>query len=129
MIVLLKDFLASLSREPFTYGYSDCAWVVGRWWERTHGVNPAARFHYVGREGCLAVLAENRGLLRLTWMLAREVGARRTFDPAPGDVAVVRHRGLQFGAIMGESGKWAIKCGNGLFMTSRCRVLMAWSIA
>lgn len=126
---MLKDFLASLAREPFTYGHSDCAWVLGRWWELRHGDNPAAALHYATHDECLTVLAQHRGLLRLVFNLSRSVGAHRTRAPVAGDFAVVRHRGIQFGAIMGESGKWAIKCSNGLFMTRRCRVLMAWSIS
>lgn len=126
---MLKDFLASLAREPFAYGRSDCAYVLGRWWELVHGVNPAAGLHYATRQECLDVLAGHRGLLRLVWSFARSVGAKRTDAPQPGDFAVVRFRGLQFGAILAPSGKWAIKCSDGLYSTSRCRVLMAWSIA
>lgn len=127
-LATLKGFLSTLAREPFTYRWSDCAFVLGRWWAENHGYNPAERLTYTNREDCLSLLARSRGLLRLVWTMAKEVGAERTDNPAPGDFGVVRYRGLQFGAIHISDGKWAIKCSNGLFMTTRCRVLMAWSI-
>jgi hypothetical protein len=127
---LLTDYLASLAREPFTYGKEDCALPIGRWWQINHGVDPAAhlRGSYSTRDGCMAVIERHGGLLRLVWTLAKAAGARRTHDPKPGDFAVVGYGRIQFCAIRAPSGKWAIKCGNGLRFVSRCRPLMMWSI-
>lgn len=126
----LKAFLAALAREPFAFGTTDCASILGRWWELNHGRNPAA--HLVGTysdtAGCLAVLILNRGLLRLVQAICRSVGAKRTNEPKPGDVAVVNWSRRHFGAIRTPSGKWAIKATDGLVITSDCKPLMIWSI-
>lgn len=126
----LKSFLASLAREPFAFGEMDCALVLGRWWAINHGHNPAA--HLVGtyhdKEGCADVLVRHGGLLRLVDGLCRKIGANRTADPKPGDVAVVRWSRRHFGAIRTPSGKWAIKATDGLVTTSDCKPLMIWSI-
>lgn len=127
---LLSDFLASLAREPFGYGAADCGRVLGRWWQVNHGSDPAAWLDgaYADRNGCLALLASHGSLLRIVHGIAKSAGARRTRDPKPGDFAVVGYGRLQFGAIRTETGKWAIKCGPGLRIVSRCRPIMVWSI-
>lgn len=126
----LKSFLAWLARTPFTYGQTDCALVLGRWWEMNHGCNPAA--HLIGtyhdEAGCAVVLRSHRGLLRLVDGLCRTIGARRTALPKAGDIAVVNWGCAQYGAICTPAGKWAIKCRAGLTITSNCRPLMIWSI-
>lgn len=126
----LTAFLASLAREPFRFGSCDCALVLGRWWASNHGVDPAA--HLVGtysdKEGCADVLIAHRGLLRLVHGICRSIGARRTHEPRPGDIAVVRMGRSHFGAIRTPSGKWAIKASDGLIVTADCRPVMMWSI-
>lgn len=126
----LKAFLAQMAREPLRYGVSDCALVLGRWWAVNHDFDPAA--HLVGTyrdaDGCADVLLRHRGLLRLVHGLCREIGARRTSSPKPGDFAVVRWGRGHYGAIRTPSGKWAIKCMDGLTVTTMCRPLMMWSI-
>ncbi|GLR55126.1 hypothetical protein KYK30_31740 [Shinella yambaruensis] len=126
----IAAFLASLAREPFCYGRTDCALVLGRWWAENHGCDPAAHLiaTYHDGDACGAVLAKHGGLLRLVRDLCRTVGARRTANPKPGDIAVVRFGNAHFGAIRTISGKWAIKCTDGLTITTRCRPLMIWSI-
>lgn len=126
----LAEFLASLAREPFSYGRCDCALVLGRWWETNHGIDPAAHLigAYADKDGCADVLVANRGLLRLVFTICREIGAVRTRDPKPGDFGVVRMGRLHFGAIRTASGKWAIKASNGLIVTGDCRPLAMWSI-
>jgi hypothetical protein len=126
----LSVFLAVLARERFTYGESDCAMVIGRWWEMNHGVNPIGHLKdaYSDRESCDAILARGGGLLRLASAAARSVGAIRASDFKPGDFGVVRFQRAHFGAIRTPSNKWAIKCGDGLVATSECKPLAIWSI-
>lgn len=126
----LKAFLATLAREPFAFGRTDCALVLGRWWAANHGNNPAAHLigTYSDTAGCGVVLARHRGLLRLVHGICREIGATRTNEPKPGDVAVVRWSSRHFGAIRTPSGKWAIKATDGLVITTECRPLMIWSV-
>lgn len=126
----LTDFLQALAAEPFDFGRIDCALPLGRWWEINHGVNPAADLigTYSDWKACAAVLDRNGSLLRLVHRLAKSVGAKRTHDPKPGDFAVVGYARLQFGAIRTPSGKWAIKCGDGLRAVKHCRPLAMWSI-
>jgi hypothetical protein len=127
---LLTDYLVSLAGEPFVYGQTDCALPIGRWWQINHGVDPAEHLRgtYADRDGCLALLARHGSLLRLVWSIAGAAGARRTHDPKPGDFAVVGYGRIQFCAIRTPSGKWALKCGNGIRVVSRCRPMMIWSI-
>lgn len=126
----LKEFLASLAREPFAFGKTDCALILGRWWAIIHGRNPAAHLigTYSDTAGCADVLVRHRGLLRLVHGICREIGAKRTGVPKPGDIAVVRWGRLHFGAIHTPSGKWAIKATDGLVITKDCKPLMIWSI-
>jgi hypothetical protein len=126
----LKAFLRRLAREPFSYGELDCASVLGRWWEINHGVNPGAHLlgTYHDADACADVLMQHRGLLRLVFNICRSIGAQRTSDPQPGDFGVVRMGHLHFGAIRTPSGRWAIKCSDGLRVTQNCKPIMMWSI-
>lgn len=126
----IKSFLASLAREPFAFGKTDCALVLARWWALNHGSDPALHLMgtYDDTEKCAAVLAKHRGLLRLVHGICRRIGARRTMEPKPGDIAVVRWGRRHFGAIRTPSGKWAIKATDGLVITAECKPLMIWSV-
>lgn len=126
----LHAFLVELTARDFRYGETDCALVLGEWWARRHGADPACHLRgtYHDDAGCEAVLAAGGQLPRLVARLARSVGAARTSEPQPGDVAVVRMLRTWWGAIMTPSGKWAIKSGGGLYVTQNCRVVAAWSI-
>lgn len=128
---MLISFLADLARRPFRWGETDCALVLADWWQLNHGgPDPAAalRGSYASEDECTAVLVRNGHLPRVVRLLARSVGARRTANPQPGDFAVVRYEGRWWGAIMGPSGRWAIKCHDGLALSRNVRLVAAWSL-
>jgi hypothetical protein len=67
-------------------------------------------------------------MVRLAAAQAKQAGLARTVDPRAGDVAIVRFGEAFHGAIRTASGRWAIKAGDGMTITSKARALMAWRV-
>jgi hypothetical protein len=128
---VLEDFMRLIRRRPYCLGELDCALSVADWWLIRTGVDPAARFRgtYATHED-VANLFRHEGVFpRLVARLAKEVGAVRTFDPEPGDVAIVRAGAGWWGAIMSPTGRWTIKTERGVAVSSEFRVIRAWTVA
>lgn len=127
MDIILRAFLAELAARRFAFGRTDCALVLSDWCERVTGQDPAGHLRgaYHDEASCAALLRAHGHLPRLVGRLARQAGARRIDAPEPGDFAVIR-RDRWFGAIRTPSGRWAVKCNDGLAAYRDCRVVAAW---
>lgn len=123
-------FLDGILRRRFQPGSTDDAMVAAEWWQTVHGDDPASEFRggYSDLEEAAALLRRHGHLPRLVARLARRIGAARTNCPQPGDIAIVRHRERFWCAIMTSSGRWAVKCHDGLAALRNPRIVAAWSV-
>ncbi|MDR6952290.1 hypothetical protein J2X65_001645 [Ancylobacter sp. 3268] len=126
---MLAGYLRELAQHPHVWGERDCILIAADWWRVNHGTDPAEgwRGTYSDEASCRARLAEHGGLLRVVRSGMRRVGARRTFEPRLGDVALVRAGHLLVGAIALGDGRWIGKSPDGV---SRLRThhVIAWSL-
>jgi hypothetical protein len=126
-------FLQRYASRRFQYGACDCCTFLADWILATgRNRDPAEGYRgtYNDEASCLAVLRAAGGLLRLVRYLAADFCLARV-EPATapcGAIAVVRHQGRHFGAIRTPSGRWAIKCNDGLVMLRDVRVVAAWEV-
>ncbi|PZQ18958.1 MAG: hypothetical protein DI565_00710 [Ancylobacter novellus] len=130
---MLKAFLSDLRRKDFALGSVDCGLSLADWWLAVHGVDPAAdlRADYASEAEVEQIFFRHGCLPRLVAKRAAAVGARRTRRPVAGDIAVIRVFGVWAGAIMTETGWWAVKRGPGLSHVRPERVdrlVAAWSV-
>lgn len=130
----MVNFLREYAGRKFQYGETDCALFLADWLAVCgYNQDPAEgiRGTYVDEYGCHRYLRENGGLLRIVARKARELRLERV-DPASapaGSVGVIRYAGTHFGAIRTHSGRWAIKCNDGIFCSNRHKVVAAWRVA
>lgn len=126
----LQAFLTDLATREFRWGETDCALALADWWQANHGVDPAIGFRgsYATEAECAELLKRSGHLPRLMSRVARSIGARRTSNPKPGDLACVRVGGAWWGAIMTPSYRWTIKANDARNGLRDCKVVAAWSI-
>jgi hypothetical protein len=126
---MLEEFMLDMARSDHIWSQSDCAMTIANWWLFVHGVDPAAdlRGTYQTEQECTALVAREGGMLLVVGVRARNVGAQPTLAPVPGDIGVIAVHGVEFGAILGPTGRWAVKSQHGV-AGYRCSPLQAWSI-
>ena len=135
---MLATFLRDLAGRPFEYGRTDCGIVIADWLLATGRNRDAAeevRGAYHDEESCAAFLKGQGGLARLVGRLLSDVGLERVSkaEAKPGDVGVVRFVASDgvdrhFGAIMAPSGRWAVKCNDGLVLLRAPKVVAVWGV-
>jgi hypothetical protein len=129
----VEAFLRDLAGRPFRYGEVDCILALADWLLLTgRNRDPAEAYRgtYSDEDGYLAILRPAGGLARFVRSMAAEMCLARV-RPATaecGAIAVVRHQGQHFGAIRCPSGRWAIKCNDGLVFARDIRVVAAWGV-
>ncbi|MBP2531874.1 hypothetical protein J3A73_004353 [Rhizobium sp. PvP099] len=103
--------------------------TVANWWRFKHGVDPVPnlRGSYSTEDECRAVVEREGGMLAAITACAARVNAIECGDPQPGDIGVIAVHGLEFGAIMGPSGRWMVKSRHGI-AGYRCQHIKAWRI-
>ena len=131
----MTPFLIDLAARRFAWGRTDCALVLADWLLATgRNRDPAEHLRgtYATEAECVAVLKANGGLLRLVARLAKDSLLDRVppADAQAGSIAVIRHGDPRrhFGAIRAPSGRWAVKCTDGLVMLRNPRVVAAWKV-
>lgn len=124
---MLDTFLAEAARSDHVWSQSDCAMTIANWWLFKHGVDPAPhlRGSYRTESECRAVVERQGGMSAVVASCAARVDAVPTEAPEPGDIGVIAVHGLEFGAIMGPSGRWMVKSIHGI-AGYRCCHLKAW---
>lgn len=128
---MLDAFLAERARRAHVYGEHDCALDLANWVMHARGVSdPAASFRgtYATEAEAEALIAAHGGFAALVGGLARAAGLDATDDPKPGDIAVVRHGGKLWGAIMTRGRRWTIAARRGRNGLTSCVVVAAWSV-
>jgi hypothetical protein len=124
---MLETFLAEAARSDHVWSQSDCMMTPANWWHFKHGADPAAdvRGSYHTEDECRALIKREGGLVAAMGRRANRVGAQETDTPQPGDIGVINAHGLEFGAILGPSGRWMVKSSHGI-AGYRCGHLKAW---
>lgn len=124
---MLNEFLMMLARSDHVWSESDCAMTIANWWRLKHGCDPAAdlRGTYHSEAECQAVLQREGGMIGVVTTRAAGVHASPTEKPVPEDIGVIHVHGMQFGAVLGPSGRWVVKSPFGI-ATYRCEPLVAW---
>jgi hypothetical protein len=131
----MDTFLRDLASRPFRHGETDCALVLADWLIACgRNQDPAEHLRgiYATETECAAVLKASGGLLRLVARLAKGSLLERVAaeDAPPGSIAVLRFGDPQrhYGALRAPSGRWAVKCTNGLLLLRNPRVIAAWKV-
>jgi hypothetical protein len=126
----LPAYLRDAAAMPFVWGKTDCLMFCANWVVDATGRDPAAhlRGFYHDQRGANR-LQSPLGLAGTMRDCARRVGLRRTREPKPGDIAVVR------GTVPGTcicairvAGGWVVKSESGLARVPEARVMAAWSV-
>jgi hypothetical protein len=126
-------FLRILAGRPFRYGQCDCILALADWLifvGRNRDIAEDVRGTYSDEASCAAVLAARGGVLRVVATGAAEMGlARVRATEAPcGAIGVVRYQRKHYGAIKAPSGRWAVKCNDGVSVVQNPKVVAAWKV-
>lgn len=134
----LPAFLQHAARRKFEWGQFDCCLWLADWFAFCTG-NPDPVPHFRGAyhdaDGA-RVLCGAMGHPFLVRRIARSLNLRRTHDPLPGDVALMRVQGRAIGAIRTRLG-WVMltpsgpqNCGISLAPddSAEVRAVAAWRI-
>ena len=96
----LPEFLRASGARRFAWGVCDCCLWAADWVATVTGRDPAAslRGTYRTRRAAAAIVAAHGGMIAFVEAHMAPLGAARTDDPLPGDLAVVDTAG---GAALG----------------------------
>lgn len=124
------EFVQVFARQPFAFGFSDCAMMVDAWVGHRVGRRPshASGQHWSCDAEAAALLRSRPLALRLARGM-RALGLHSTREPKDGDVAAIAMPGPVVTCAIRVSGFWMFRHGEGLCGTKEARVLMAWRVA
>jgi hypothetical protein len=130
----LIEFLHASAGRRFVLGQNDCCLLMADWWKAVHGVDPVPEWRgaYRTEADKHALIEREGGLPAFINRLADAVGAKPTDSPAMGDIGIIDHNGVPYGAICtgtaGPAKCWAVRSETGIAFVTAPTVIAAWSI-
>ncbi|GKX33707.1 MAG: hypothetical protein MnENMB40S_13250 [Rhizobiaceae bacterium MnEN-MB40S] len=126
----LRTFLEIETAKPFAWGETDCCAMADRWVSLRAGFSPLDRYgrrHRCRADAIAWIDDDARYLARAVLAVMRHAELKRTRNPQPGDVGLVRIRNMLVMAIC--SGRlWVGRDVNGFMAASSNGLARAWRV-
>lgn len=129
----LRQFLSDKAAEPFVLGASDCGLWLADWARIALDLKSDPASHLRGRYKTPEewhAFSNGGGFYAIVDSIANGLLLKKTKDPAPGDIGVIRIDETETGAIMGFHG-WVVRSGftnggAGLARVRNAKIRCAW---